>query len=78
MSLEAYRLALFGTVADRLQLEPMEIKPVGGKAVWPVLGELLGFVEDDGVACTSPAVRSPDDCSARDQECEVMKTWLLA
>jgi DNA repair protein RadA/Sms len=50
---------------------------VGGKAVWPVLGELLGFV-DHGVACTSPAVRSPDDCSARDQECEVMKTWLLA
>jgi hypothetical protein len=72
------RLALFGTVAYRLQLESMGIKPVSRKAMWPVLGELLGLVEDDGVAGTSPRVCFSDDRSARNQECEVMKARLQA
>src|SRR6266849_3180650 len=76
MAPEAPALALVRTVADRLQLESVRIKPVGRKTVWPVPGELTGFVEDDGVACTSPLVCVPDDGSARDQECEVMKPCL--
>jgi hypothetical protein len=76
MSLEASGLALLGTVADRLQLEAMGIEPVGRKTVRPVLEELLGFVEDDGVASAGPLMCFPDNCPARDQECEVMKAWL--
>ena len=44
----------------------------------PVLGELAGLVQDDGVACASPLVRLPDDRAARDQEGEVMKARLAA
>jgi len=73
MSLEARALALVRTVADGLQLESVGIKPVGRKTVWSVLGELTGFVEDDRLACLGPLVCVPDDGSARDQECEVMK-----
>jgi hypothetical protein len=56
----------------------MGIKPVGRKTVWPVLGEFLRFVEDNGVASTSPLVCFPDDRSARDQEREMMKARLHA
>jgi hypothetical protein len=70
MPLDASGLALFGTVTNRLQLESMGIKPVGRETVWPVLGKLVGFVEDDGVACTSPPMCFPDDGPTRDQECE--------
>ena len=72
------RLALFGTVADRLKLDSMRIKPVGRKTVRPVLGELAGFVQDDGVACMSPLVCFSNDRAARDQECDVMKARLAA
>ena len=44
----------------------------------PVLGELAGFVQDDGVARTSPLVCFSNDRAARDQECEVMKACLAA
>ena len=54
----------------------MRIEPVRRKTVRPVLGELAWFVQDDGVACKSPFVRLPDDRSALDQECEVMKACL--
>ncbi len=39
----------------------MRIKPEGRKAVWPVLGERAGFVQDGGVAHKSPlvCVRTP-------------------
>ena len=56
----------------------MRIKPVRRKALRPVLGELGGFVQDDGVACTSPFVRFSNDRAARDQECDVMKARLAA
>ncbi len=71
-------LALFGTVANRFKLDSMRIKPVGRKTVRPVLGELAGFVQDDGVACTRPLVCFLNDRAARDQECEVMKARLVA
>ena len=67
-------LALFGTVANRLELDSMRIEPVGRKTVRPVLGELARFVQDDGVVCTSPLVCFSNDRAARDQEREVMKT----
>jgi hypothetical protein len=73
MSLEARRLALFRSVADRFQLESVGIKPIRRKQCGPVLGELLGFVENDRVAGTSPLMCFTDDGSARDQECEVME-----
>jgi hypothetical protein len=73
MSPEAPASTLVRTVADRLQLESVRVKPIGRKTVWSVLGELTGFVEDDGLACSRPLVCVPDDGSARDQECEVMK-----
>ena len=60
------RLALFGTVTDRLKLDSMRIEPVSRKTVRPVLGELGGFVQDDGVACLSPLVCLSNDRAARD------------
>ena len=71
-------LALFGSVADGLQLESVRIEPAGRKAVFPVLGELAWLVQDDGSACTRPLVCLPDDRSALDQECEVMQACLAA
>jgi hypothetical protein len=65
-------------VANRLKLDSMKIKPVGRKTVRAVLGELAGFVQDDGVACTSPLVCFSNDRAARDQECDVMKARLAA
>ena len=56
----------------------MRIKPVGREAVFAVLGELAWLVQDGGSPGTRPLVRVPDDCSARDQECEVMKARLVA
>jgi hypothetical protein len=56
----------------------MGIEPVGRETVLPVLGELAWFVQDDGVACTHPLVCFPDDASARDLECEVVKAGLAA
>ena len=51
----------------------MRVEPIGRKTVRPVLGELAGLVEDDGVAGASPLVCFSDDRAARDQETEVMK-----
>ncbi len=44
----------------------------------PVLRKLAGFVQDDGVACTSPLVCFSNDRAARNQECDVMKARLAA
>src|SRR5215203_2577612 len=70
--------ALLRAVADRLQLEPVGIEPVGREAVLAVLGELLRLVEDDRVALSRPPVRVSDDLPARDQEREVMQSGLAA
>jgi hypothetical protein len=67
------RSAPIWSVADCLQLETMRIKPVRRKTVRPILGKLLGLIEDHGIATTSPPVRLPDDGPARNQEREVMK-----
>src|SRR5713101_1303381 len=67
------QLALFGGVADRFQLEPMRIEPVGRKTVFPVLGKLAWLVQDDGLTSTRPLVRVPHDRPARNQEREVME-----
>ena len=72
------RLTLFRTVANRLELESMRIKPVGRKTVFAILREVAWFVQDDGLACTCPLVCFSDDRSGRDQECEVMKARLAA
>ena len=56
----------------------MRIEPVGRITVRPVLGELGGLVQDDGVACTSPLVCFSNDRAACDQEREVMKPRLAA
>jgi len=74
----AVRSAPFGSVADCLQLESMGIKPVGRKTVRPILGKLLGLVEDHGIATTSPLVCLSDDGSARNQEREVMEACAKA
>ena len=74
----APRLALFGSVADRLELDSMRIEPVGRKAVRPVLGELAGFIQDDGVARMSPLVCLSNDCATRDQESDVVKARFKA
>ena len=71
-------LGFFRTVANRLELDSMRIEPVRREALRPVLGELGGFVQDDGVACTSPLVRLSNDRAARDQEREVMEPRLAA
>ena len=71
-------LLALGTVADRLELDSMRIKPVGRKTVRPVLWELAGFVQDDGVACTSPLVCLSNDRAARDQESDVVKARFKA
>ena len=44
----------------------------------PVLGELAGLVQDDGVARTSPLVCFANDRAARDEECEVMEARFAA
>jgi len=46
------RLALLGTVANGFQLEAVGVEPVRGKTVFPVLGELAWWVQDDGLSCT--------------------------
>jgi hypothetical protein len=56
----------------------MRIEPVRRETVRPVLGELAGLVQDDGVACQRPLVCVSDDCSARDQEREVVEARLQA
>jgi hypothetical protein len=71
-------LAPFGSVADRLELDSMRIKPVGRKTVRPVLRELAGFVQHDGVACMSPLVCFSNDRATRDQECDVVKARFKA
>jgi hypothetical protein len=45
--------------------------------VLPVLGELLWFVEDDGIARTRPRVCFPDDRATLDQECQVVEARLM-
>src|SRR5207249_122030 len=55
------RLAVFRRVADGFQLETMGVEPVCREAVRPVLGELLGLVEDGRVAPTRPLVCLADN-----------------
>src|SRR6478752_10785497 len=66
------------TVTNRFELDAVRIEPVGRKAVVPVLGELLGLIQDDRVARKSPPVCLSNDRAALDEEPEVMKTRLVA
>ena len=70
--------AVLRTVANRLELEPVRVEPVGRKTVLPVLRELARRIQDDGLAGRCPLVRCSDDRSARDQKGEVMKTRFAA
>ena len=64
-------------MADGLELESVRIEPARRIAVLPVLGELLWFVQDDGIACTRPRVCFPDDRATLDEEREVVQAGLM-
>ena len=60
--------AFFGSVANRVQFESVGIEPVGREAVFPVLGKLAWFVQDDGLTRTCPLARFPDDLPTLGQD----------